>query len=543
MLTPLLVCVAACDCGTAGIHNLSPELVVSPSTLVFGTVTEPTRGLELVVQNRGAAPLLIAEAELTEDTDIRFSFIGEVETVMPETSIRWNVTFSAAGGGPATGALRIDTNDPNHPSLLVPLSANEPGAEGSPQLKACIQSSDLGVSTCDGPLSVAFGAVPLGQTRRASLVIENTGTGPLLVEHAGISSGGSPSLSAAPALSRQLFAPGAVAVVEVAFTPATTEALDAAFTITSNDPVRPTATIRVSGHGADREVPCGDIAGRICDLTGNGPAIGASVFVDAGGMRYQTTTDVQGDWSLKCVPEGTWTFTAENGSWSTTFSADIVGGQETRLEIPECLSPESARVAVVYGEWDAIEDVLDGMGVTYTLYRDAAQLVNDPAELAQYDVVFFNCGWNEPVGLRSPGLENIRRFVDDGGSIYASDLGYDIVEVGWPSYVDFDGDDSIRDDAEYGPPFWGNVDIVDSALSTAIGAASIQIDSPGAAMRSAGPQTRVYLEGDRFDEGSRHPSMISFRPSPTSGQVFYTDFHNEGQARIQDLFHWLIQSL
>ena len=47
----------------------------------------------------------------------------------------------------------------------------------------------------------------------------------------------------------------------------------------------------------------------------------------------------------------------------------------------------------------------------------------------------------------------------------------------------------------------------------------------------------------RLDDGVMRPLMISFEPAVDAGSVFYTDFHNSGQADIEQIFRWLIHQL
>ena len=65
----------------------------------------------------------------------------------------------------------------------------------------------------------------------------------------------------------------------------------------------------------------------------------------------------------------------------------------------------------------------------------------------------------------------------------------------------------------------------------------------GSGIDALDPSTTLYLEGDRYNDGSIHPMMAAFRPTITSGRIFYTDFHNNGQQDIVDLFRWLILQL
>ena len=319
---------------------------------------------------------------------------------------------------------------------------------------------------------------------------------------------------------------------------------DGILRLVSNDAVRPVQDIQLIADASD--VPCGDVQGRLCDLSGAGPVEGGTVYIDTPQGRFQTTTDENGDWVITCVPAGTWTVQAEHGQWSTQFPATISPYTVETLPGQQCLDPGSANVAVVWGEWDQIGAVLDRIGVPYTFYAegDAGLLVNNAAEMSQYDIVFFNCGWEEQLGLINPGRTNITNFVAGGGSVYASDWAYDLIEVAWPSYIDFDGDDTVRDAAQAAGPFNGPVNVVDPQLQTALrGRQQVTIDSCCSAVDTADPASTVYLQGDRKNDGGSHPFMVSFQPTMGSGRVFYTDFHNTGQADIEDIFRWLILQL
>lgn len=545
-LTPLFAATifsVACDCGDSALYQLDARISATPTPLAFGTVLDVPSTQVLTIQNVGRTELQITRVERSEDWDARFAFDASPVRLAPEATVEWLVTFTPTFEGPAGGAIVIHSNDLEEPVLTVPLEAlaDRTTPPEPAHLVVCASRTDA-TPVCDAPHRIAFGTVPVGDSVDGAIVLENRGGAPLAVTAAEIVAGGSPSVQVLPVLRDVRLAPGSVAVMEVDFLPFDGTPHDVTVRITSNDAIAPQLDVHITGQGAT--AACGSIRGRICDVSGNGPAIGARVSVDAMGQHLETTTDVQGDWSLDCVPEGTWTFTAEAGSWNTTFTADVIGGQQTQLATDQCLSPSSAAVAVVWGEWDEMERILDRMNVTYTMYRDVSDLVDDPNVLNQYDIVFFNCGFDEWRALRAAPLANIRAFVAQGGSIYASDLGYDLVEVGWPEYITFDGNDSIRDDAEWAPPYDGYAQVVDASLTAALGGTTqVYIESPGAAMIGVSSQTRVYLQGDRFMDGGTHPMMVGFRPSSTSGRVFYTDFHQEGAQEVERVFEWLIANL
>ena len=286
---------------------------------------------------------------------------------------------------------------------------------------------------------------------------------------------------------------------------------------------------------------CGHIEGIVCDVAG-GPAVGARVSVDVGTVR-ETTTDANGHWRLDCLPPGAWTFVASSGSFSTSFVASVIGGRLTTLAAEECLDPRSAQVAVVVGAYDSMETVLDSLGIPNTVYPSSLDLLSNPPLLSRYDIVFFNCGFDEELALTPQAIGNLRTFVQNGGSVYASDLAYDLIEEAWPSYVDFFGDDTVPNDAEVAPFFQGSATVVDPVLVTALGGRSfVSIDSYGAAIESVANAT-VYIEGNRLQDGQNRPFMISFQPASGSGFVFYTDFHNSELAEVNTIFNWLIQQL
>lgn len=536
----------ACNCGDgAGLYNLAPQILAEPSPLSFGTVVDFEKIEDLTIRNDGDAPLEIQRVILQEGSDARF-MIGipsDMSLGAGQSSVV-SVAFAPTTSGSAVGVIEIHSNDPDTPILNIPLDAigqRTPVVE-VPEISVCVEGADVQRTGCDNGLEINFGTLALGVRKSATVIIKNTGTGSLEIISAQAEAGTSPEITFDPqAVQTTLTADESTTVIVEIFASAV-GTFGGSFLIVSNDIETEAITIPITASVFD--APCGDIQGRICDITGNGPAVGATVYVEALGQRHETTTDSLGDWQLTCVPPGSWTFQVQNGSWSTSFVASVTSGQLTTLAGEECLDPESANVAVVWGEYDQMQDILAGMNVPYTLYMNAGQLVNDATEMAKYDIIFFNCGWDEALGLASPGLDNIRNFVESGSSIYTSDLGYDVIEVGWPTFVDYLGDDNIRDDAEWGPLFFGFVDVVDPALRTALGGLNrVEIESLGTAIQSVGPPTRVYLQGDRLSDGGTHPVMVSFQPDADSGRVFFTDFHNAGQPNIALVFDWLIQNL
>ncbi|MGZ8474414.1 MAG: hypothetical protein ACXW4N_11080, partial [Candidatus Deferrimicrobiaceae bacterium] len=167
-------------------------------------------------------------------------------------------------------------------------------------------------------------------------------------------------------------------------------------------------------------------------------------------------------------------------------------------------------------------------------------LLGSPSELAKYNAVLINCGSDETgADNTSPLLTNLRNFVSNGGTLYASDWAYVFIEAGWPEYIDFFGDDNLAGSAREG--FSGAINgTVKGPLLTALPKSTINITFDLGAWvmidktpEVAGKAVTVLISGPRpSGDGTEYPLMVQF-PSG-NGKVVYTSFHNEAQA-TQDM--------
>jgi hypothetical protein len=300
----------------------------------------------------------------------------------------------------------------------------------------------------------------------------------------------------------------------------------------------------------------GTVEGRVCAPDGETWLSDASVYVvREDGTRATATTDADGNYVLEGVPPGTQTVHVEKGSFSSTFEVDVVSNETTVVPDAECeLLPPDLRIAVVDGAYDQVEDVLGSLGIdpaNVTMYDGeigffpggniewVGELLGDYATLAQYDVVFFNCGVDDAAFTTEKdqvAIDNLRQFVAQGGSVYASDWAYDIVETTWPNYIDFERTDTLGDSAQVGvseATIPGT--IVDANLAAAMGQTTINMDYPldiWAVMSAVDAGVTVYVRGNArvhsgFSEQTRTniPHTVGF--SPGGGRVLYTSFHQE----------------
>jgi hypothetical protein len=228
---------------------------------------------------------------------------------------------------------------------------------------------------------------------------------------------------------------------------------------------------------------------------------------------------------------------------------DVFAGQTTTIPEDECaLEIENLHIAVVTGDYDRVQDVLGSIGINQNdvdLYQSSFfdsswvdDLLMDYAVLSQYDIIFLNCGLSDVDFVsrlfgNPTAVANLRQFVQQGGSVYASDWAYYVVEKTWPDFVDFAGDDSRGDSAKVGTaPFNVTAQVVDAQMALSLGQTSMVLHYPLVAwvvMESVSPSTTIYIRGDaEIYTGATLrdvPHTVAFRPG--AGRVLFTSFHQE----------------
>ena len=342
-------------------------------------------------------------------------------------------------------------------------------------------------------------------------------------------------------------------------------------------------------------VGTGIVTGRICatdEGIGSGEGYwltGARVYVTVGTDVYETTTDENGAFTLNAVPAGSQTLHVEKGAFRAVTDIVVVEGQVTRVD-QLCVAP-STTIAVVTGVFDAIENVLFSMGFqpkaclpsgmagcpsqlypsgTVTLVKGMPDFAGDPeaayyitdfldndALLAQYDIVFFNCGLADEYYYSAPDTakQNLADYVTQGGSIYVSDRAYELLRVSFPGLLKWAPPGNPQDWLGDRQRAWVGVaipalaaTITDVSLATAVGSASIDIvydkagwvplgtlsDQPqGVHSWMKAAQVPLDLNRDLTADSvvNDDPLLVSVKFG--QGRVSYTTFHMHEQATAQ----------
>lgn len=312
----------------------------------------------------------------------------------------------------------------------------------------------------------------------------------------------------------------------------------------------------------------GQISGRICDPSGRTWLADAmaytNVIVDGQltGTRV-AYSDRDGFWLLDDLPgDEYYQVFVQHGS-EILFNEEVyvTAGQTTQLDEPDCFDPLELKVAIVTGDYDDFQIVLQQMGfanytvfdglVTGTTICDVCEdnlrnFLLDDEWMQQFDIIMLNGGhveediiYNEDPKNGNDGdsdaiMGNILHYVQNGGSIYASDWAYDDVEIGWPDRIEFLGDDKLPNDAQAGDQQQVNAVISDSALAAWLGSKDSQVkieyDLPvWPAIESVEDTVSVHLSGNVNVRMGTYVDTLNASPLLTSfndgqGKVVYATF-------------------
>lgn len=161
----------------------------------------------------------------------------------------------------------------------------------------------------------------------------------------------------------------------------------------------------------------GKISGKVISQNGSKAIGGASVFTfDSNYKIYHTTTNSDGSFTLT-APEGTHTIYIQTGNGSnlrTEVSAEIKANTTVNLYLIQTKLNQVAKIAYVKENYDKIEDIIQNLGYTATeiTNTDLANLNT----LAQYDIVFLNCG-----SRKFSQFSNIYPVIENNLAVFVAD--------------------------------------------------------------------------------------------------------------------------
>jgi hypothetical protein len=325
------------------------------------------------------------------------------------------------------------------------------------------------------------------------------------------------------------------------------------------------------------EVPeAGSITGRVCDPSGRTWLADAmaytNIYDDTGTIIdvAKAYSDRDGYWTLpELASEREYTIYVQYGNDVLMEETLWLGaGEDIKLDEPDCFDPLALDIAVITGDYDDIHVVLESMGfANYTLVdgNDLSSLtgfLTNIETMRQYDLIFFNGGsiekgvfydTNPANDTPDQVISNIQQYVQEGGSVYATDWSYDVVELAWEDRIDWLGDDRVRDGAQLGEYDLVDAMVTDEALSAFLTKTSIEIDYDlpvWPPINNVDPTVSIHLTGTvHYSEGQSTytlasvPLLVSF--SDGEGRVGFSTFRiaanhkNDMVLTLQYMMHKL----
>lgn len=298
------------------------------------------------------------------------------------------------------------------------------------------------------------------------------------------------------------------------------------------------------------DVLTGGIMGRICAPNGWRYINDAKVSIEHPWGVAVTYTDEEGFFILDGIPAGEHVVIVQKGSFMTQFSVLISPNEVLELASEECLR-DDLNIAVVTGEYDHIQSIIDELGVTYTVIDGMfngptaphRQFLLDPAAMEEFDVIFFNCGLNYEALQTDFAFigNNLREFVENGGSVYTSDWAYFLSERAFPDMVEFRGNDDTLLASATGAAGAVTATVFDAAMQGSLGSDQAQITfdlDVWITAEGAGPgtSTMVYSKyqywNDTYTKLNDGEGPLAVKLETAGGRVIFTSFHNEQQVTL-----------
>lgn len=169
----------------------------------------------------------------------------------------------------------------------------------------------------------------------------------------------------------------------------------------------------------------GTLKGKVTTVNTHKPVGGALVFTfDDQNEIYFTRTNALGEFEF-LAPIGNRELhiqTGDGSNFRTKLDVTIQENQTQVLEDASLRLNQTARMAYVGGTYDNIEDIITNLG--YNVEQLTFNSLYDYDLMAQYDIIFLNCGSipsGQSISASVNITNNLSQFVTNGGSLYASD--------------------------------------------------------------------------------------------------------------------------
>ena len=357
LLVPLF---AACGDPDTKIVALSPDIVVAPGEVEFGSIVKLyTVSTDVQILNTGRGTLEIDSIELEVaggyDDVFAVSTEEELTVIGPGGTAEVQLSFTPQNYVDYRARLLVTSDDADQPVFAVPINGS--GVVGS--------TPDIALSAN----SIDFGTVDTGETASGYVTIENVGDGDLNILGMDLEDG---PFSLVTDPSGQAIAGSGEFTVIVEYTPEDDEEGHTAdLTVRSTDPDEPAVTVvLLGGNGGDYEAPIADIDCSV--LSGLTPP--RTIVMD--GRLSEDPEDIDDtheltfEWELTRRPELSRTYFMSPDQETPELFIDVAGVYEIQLIVTDfngvSSEPATCEANIIPDEqlyialsWDTGESDLD----------------------------------------------------------------------------------------------------------------------------------------------------------------------------------------
>ncbi len=234
LVAPLPACIQAGDADPLDVFDVNePAIRWTPSSLDFGELPEGDEASDTVtLTNLGTDDLTLDGADLSDDssTDFHPGDSPVATRLAPGEVIQVHVSYLPSDEGEDEGWLLIDSDDPLHPQVEIPMTGRR------------TQVPEIALD----PPQLLFGEIDVGQTGDAEADICNDGDASLTLGQLVLSGADTFALVDDP--SDTLLSPGACVPLSVSFAPEDSSPDLGEIEIPSNDPQEPAAHLLLFGR-------------------------------------------------------------------------------------------------------------------------------------------------------------------------------------------------------------------------------------------------------------------------------------------------------
>jgi len=333
-------------------------LSASPSSVSFGNLAVGLNAsIGVTLKNTGTAAISITASSIT-GTGFTMSTLAP-QTLNTNQTASFNVTFTPAAAGAATGQVSITSNAPGSP-LKIALSGTGTQAQISPN-----------------PTSVGFGTVTVGNSNSQPITLKNNGNATLTFSQITVAGTG---FSQTGLSTSTTIAAGGSTTFNAIFTPSSANPVTGSITLTTNGTPSP-LVINLSGTGAAATFslsanPSSLSFGNVGD--GSNTSLTTSVTNNGNSnITISNVTTTGAGFSASGISNGTVLTPGQSATLTVTFApttAGAVSGASVTIASNATSSPTTISLSgtgthTVLLQWTASST----SGVTYNVFRGTSK--------------------------------------------------------------------------------------------------------------------------------------------------------------------------